>query len=200
MTNPTSLTKEKVHEKFAAGQFKKHNLTLSCIEEYKKNVGNAVVELLQEAMMIGDFVRATSFAIGHIDHNQKSYLKRLKESELQDVEKLLRKLKIQQDSFEKRSETIYLPKDITRLIDIMTTFGVTLHQVELHLKTYKPVILAPQGGESLDEFEAGLELDRKFALQNPQPSISNQVSAQRTMIKASQSLKATTPINRREFR
>ena len=82
MTNPTNLTKEKVHEKFAAGQFKKHNQTISCIEEFKKNVGNAVVELLQETTIIGDFIRANSFAIEHIDHNQKSYLRRLKESEL----------------------------------------------------------------------------------------------------------------------
>ena len=82
MTNPTNLTKEKVHEKFSAGQFKKHNQTISCIEEFKKNVGNAVVELLQETTIIGDFIRANSFAIEHIDHNQKSYLKRLKESEL----------------------------------------------------------------------------------------------------------------------
>ena len=61
-------------------------------------------------------------------------MKRLKESELEDVEKLVRKLSIQLESFDKRSATIYMPKDITRLIDMMTTFGVTLYQLEFHLK------------------------------------------------------------------
>jgi len=29
---------------------------------------------------------------------------------------------------------IYMPKDVSRLVDMMTTFGVTLKQVETHLK------------------------------------------------------------------
>ena len=34
------------------------------------------------------FIRATSFAIAHIDSNQKNYLKRLKEKELADLNKI----------------------------------------------------------------------------------------------------------------
>jgi len=36
---------------------------MSCIEEFKKNIGNAALELMQEAAMVGDFIRATSFSI-----------------------------------------------------------------------------------------------------------------------------------------
>ena len=85
-------------------------------------------------MIVGEFIRGTTFANNHINIDQKNYLKRLKESELADVNKLIRKLETQLESFTKRMTTIYLPKDISRLIDLMTTFGVTLTQVDLHLK------------------------------------------------------------------
>ena len=50
------------------------------------------MQLIQEHTIVGDYIRAASFAIQHVDVNQKNYLKRLKESELSDVGKLLRKL------------------------------------------------------------------------------------------------------------
>lgn len=46
-------------------------------------------------------------------------------------------------SFEKRTETIYLPKDICRLIDMLTTFALTLCQVELHLCAKAGIKTAP---------------------------------------------------------
>ena len=43
--------------------------------------------------MFGDFIRANSFAIQHID-SQKSYLKRLKESELANLSQTMIKLQV----------------------------------------------------------------------------------------------------------
>lgn len=89
--------------------------------------------------MFGDLIRATSFAIQHID-SQKSYLKRLKESELANLSQTMTKLQVQKESFTKRMKVIYMPKDISRLIDMVTTFGVTLKQVEIHLMQEQRVL------------------------------------------------------------
>lgn len=119
---------------------------------------------MSEEQLAGGFTRAASFAIAHIDGNQKSYLKRLKESELADLNKLVKKLEIQLESFSRRCTSIYLPKDLQRLIDMMTTFGVTLMQVELHLQRQdknSSALRKPIYEESaLEEFESDLNLQR----------------------------------------
>lgn len=52
------------------------------------------MQLVQEEVVAGEFIRANSFAINHIDNHQKNYLKRLKESELADLNKLIKRLEI----------------------------------------------------------------------------------------------------------
>ena len=72
----------------------KHTFTKDTIGLFEENIGKVEIELSQElANHGGDFMRAQSFAIQHIDQN-KSFLKRLKESELADLSKTLRKLTV----------------------------------------------------------------------------------------------------------
>ena len=162
--HPTKLTKQLVHQKLEGGEYRNHGQNQIHITQFNENVSTTVMQLVQEEVVAGEFIRANSFAINHIDNHQKNYLKRLKESELADLNKLIKRLEIQLESFSKRCTTIYLPKDILRLIDMMTTFGVTLTQVTLHLKKEEKKndsLQRPIFEESaLEEFETGLNLNK----------------------------------------
>lgn len=171
LTHPTQLTKESVHSKIGTGNYLKHTFTKDTVNFFEENIGKVEIELSQEqANLGGDFMRAQSFAIQHIDQNQKSYLKRLKESELADLNKTMRKLTVQLDSYGNRAKMVYMPKDVNRLIDMMTTFGGTIKQVELYLKEHqrklKGEIRTSPGrekGDALTEFEADLDFTHEAA-------------------------------------
>jgi len=57
------MSRESVHSKLGTGNFLKHTFTQDSLNLFHESIEKSVIELAAEQMLLGDFMRAKSFAI-----------------------------------------------------------------------------------------------------------------------------------------